>query len=305
MPARRLRVTYLVGLSLIAICLVLTQVSIQKTIEKHERDSRIVDQAGRQRMLSQKLAKLALIVLHAGGAGDAARAAREIEYVRRQWASSHEKLERRGAMPDLPEATERDIGALFAGIEPHFHVIERAAGRVAAIGAGGDPAAPGREELLRSTRVILSHEPAFLDGMDAIVLAYDEAANAKVRELQRTDLVLTAIVLLVIALVAIFVFERAAAMVGRQYAEIHAIAEEKTRLAAEMQAALDEVKQLSGLLPVCAWCRKVRDDKGYWTRIEAYVEKHSNAVFSHGMCPECLEKNYPQIAAKLAEPEDG
>jgi len=49
---------------------------------------------------------------------------------------------------------------------------------------------------------------------------------------------------------------------------------------------------LSGLLPICAHCKKIRDDKGYWNKIEAYVEKHSNASFSHGMCPECLDLFY-------------
>lgn len=59
------------------------------------------------------------------------------------------------------------------------------------------------------------------------------------------------------------------------------------------EKALREVKTLSGLLPVCSHCKKVRDDKGYWNQIEAYVMAHSNAGFSHGICPECAEKHYP------------
>ncbi|MCP4159034.1 MAG: response regulator [Deltaproteobacteria bacterium] len=59
-----------------------------------------------------------------------------------------------------------------------------------------------------------------------------------------------------------------------------------------LQGALENVKTLSGLLPICAHCKKIRDDKGYWNKIEAYVEKHSNASFSHGMCPECLDLFY-------------
>lgn len=53
-----------------------------------------------------------------------------------------------------------------------------------------------------------------------------------------------------------------------------------------------ENKSLKGLLPICANCKKVRDDKGYWNRIESYIEKHSDAEFSHGICPECLDKLY-------------
>ena len=56
-----------------------------------------------------------------------------------------------------------------------------------------------------------------------------------------------------------------------------------------------ELKRLHGLLPICGHCKKVRDDKGYWNRIEAYIEQHSEATFSHGICKECAEKHYPDI----------
>gem|GEM_PF-1669605 len=70
---------------------------------------------------------------------------------------------------------------------------------------------------------------------------------------------------------------------------------ERETLILEYQAALAQVKQLSGLLPICASCKKVRDDQGYWTQIEEYIVDHSEADFSHGLCPECLKKLYPDI----------
>jgi PAS domain S-box-containing protein len=68
---------------------------------------------------------------------------------------------------------------------------------------------------------------------------------------------------------------------------------EKERLILELQGALAQVKQLSGLLPICSGCKKIRDDGGYWQQIESYISEHSQAGFSHGLCPECLEKFYP------------
>jgi len=68
---------------------------------------------------------------------------------------------------------------------------------------------------------------------------------------------------------------------------------EKQQLINELQKALDEVKTLSGLIPICAQCKKVRDDKGYWNQIESYIHKHSDADFSHSICPECAEELYP------------
>ena len=59
--------------------------------------------------------------------------------------------------------------------------------------------------------------------------------------------------------------------------------------------AFKEIKALSGLLPICASCKKIRDDQGYWNQIEAYISKHSKAEFSHGICPECASKLYPEF----------
>ena len=73
---------------------------------------------------------------------------------------------------------------------------------------------------------------------------------------------------------------------------------EKEKLIKELQTALSEVKTLSGLLPICASCKKIRDDKGYWKQIEAYISEHSKAEFSHGICPECAEKLYPDFGSR-------
>ncbi len=71
--------------------------------------------------------------------------------------------------------------------------------------------------------------------------------------------------------------------------------EEREKLIDELQEALTRVKQLGGLLPICASCKKIRDDKGYWTQVEKYIMSHSEATFSHGVCPDCARKLYPEI----------
>ena len=63
----------------------------------------------------------------------------------------------------------------------------------------------------------------------------------------------------------------------------------------ELQHVLSEVKTLSGLLPICANCKKIRDDRGYWNRIESYISHHTNADFTHGICPDCMRELYPAI----------
>ncbi len=62
---------------------------------------------------------------------------------------------------------------------------------------------------------------------------------------------------------------------------------------AELQDAMAKIKTLSGFIPICASCKKVRDDSGYWNQLEAYISAHSDAEFSHGLCPECMKRLYP------------
>lgn len=73
---------------------------------------------------------------------------------------------------------------------------------------------------------------------------------------------------------------------------------EKERLLEELKQALDEVKTLEGLLPICSGCKNIRDDDGYWSQIESFIEKHSSARFSHGLYPLCLEELYPGISTE-------
>ena len=79
--------------------------------------------------------------------------------------------------------------------------------------------------------------------------------------------------------------------VARHRDSLEELVEQRT---AELRQALSEVKTLSGFLPICASCKKIRDDNGYWNQIEAYISEHSDAEFSHGICPECAEKLYPE-----------
>ena len=84
------------------------------------------------------------------------------------------------------------------------------------------------------------------------------------------------------------------ALIGGSWGKIKQADAEKSKIIKELQKALDRAKTLSGMLPICASCKKIRDDKGYWNKIEAYIEKHSEAEFSHGICPECAKKLYPE-----------
>ncbi|MBI9077209.1 MAG: VUT family protein [Desulfatibacillum sp.] len=71
--------------------------------------------------------------------------------------------------------------------------------------------------------------------------------------------------------------------------------QERDKLIAELQKTLSEVKTLRGLLPICSHCKSIRDDQGYWNRLEAYIKDHSNAELTHSICPVCAKKHYPEF----------
>jgi len=75
---------------------------------------------------------------------------------------------------------------------------------------------------------------------------------------------------------------------------------ERLRLIDELKEALRRVKTLNGLLPICSSCKKIRNDGGYWEQVETYIRSRSNAEFTHGICPDCISRLYPEIAGRVA-----
>lgn len=84
--------------------------------------------------------------------------------------------------------------------------------------------------------------------------------------------------------------EQVVLSIARDITERKQLQAEQEKLIGELQQALAQVKSLKGLLPICSWCKRIRDDQGYWLEVEAYLHEHSEVDFSHGICPDCMEK---------------
>ncbi len=90
---------------------------------------------------------------------------------------------------------------------------------------------------------------------------------------------------------------RARVSVGQRVVELQTSLGDRVK---ELELALAQVKQLRGLLPICSYCKKIRDDRNYWRQVEGYISEHSEVQFSHGVCPECYEKLVkPELARSL------
>ena len=74
---------------------------------------------------------------------------------------------------------------------------------------------------------------------------------------------------------------------------------------ADLEQALAEVQKLEGIIPICAACKRVRDDQGYWHQVEQYIRERSEAEFSHGLCPECTERLYPGLGLRKQQQTPG
>jgi hypothetical protein len=81
--------------------------------------------------------------------------------------------------------------------------------------------------------------------------------------------------------------------------------EENDHLISDLQESLKKVKLLSGLLPICASCKSIKDDNGHWSKVETYIANHSEATCSHGICPECAERLYPEIYSAIRKERPG
>ena len=128
----------------------------------------------------------------------------------------------------------------------------------------------------------------FSDEEQKLLDARDAAEQADYHNTERLLIVVSALAAGLIVL-ANFMFSRE--MARRRRMEV-----EREKLIAELQQTLTEVKTLSGLIPICAWCKSVRNDQGYWQTVEQYVHSHSDASFSHSICPGCREKFKDEIA---------
>lgn len=210
--AQHLRVRYIVALLLIAILTLVSQAVIQVSIADQEHDSRIVNIAGRQRMLSQKITKTCYYIAEAESAEAREGYRNQLEEALGLWQRSHAGLQRGDPEFGLPGKNSAQVMILFKGIEANHQAMISAAQQVLA--------APDSQMVLRrATQIISANEPKFLPGMDAIVFRYDAEAKERVSSAKYLEIGLAIITLLVLVLEARFIFAPAVSRLRRDMRE--------------------------------------------------------------------------------------
>ncbi len=194
---RRLGLFYLIALGCIALSILVSQLLVQTSINRQQDDARVINVAGRQRMLSQKISKVALKLQNQGvpNSDDLT----ELKEALTLWTLSHEGLIKGESTLGLGGSPSLIIQKMFSEISLHYDIIRNNASALLDIGV------KGKEKMLY-VQEILQHEGAFLEGMDRIVFQYDYEAQEKVKDLRKKELYLFVISLLIIILELIFVF---------------------------------------------------------------------------------------------------
>ena len=182
-----------------------------------------------------------------------------------------------------------DVGTI--NNERYFHEIV-AKGKV--ITKGIQKETKSLEGQLMSVDVVETYVPLMSDGIfqGAFEIYYDITARKQQLDklLSRSSTVVFIIALgLLLSIIVILFIENKTISKRKQ------VEKEREKLIAELQDAATKIKTLSGLLPICSSCKKIRDDKGYWKQIESYIRDHSEAEFTHSMCPICAKKFYPEF----------
>lgn len=213
--ARQLRFRYLVALSLIAALTILSQIVVQYLIADQEYDSRVVNIAGRQRMLSQKITKTVCYLIEESNREKADATRGQLGAALDLWERSHRGLQQGDEKLGLPGHNSKDVTALFGEIEPRYRAM------VAAVKSILSPLSE-KAEMAAALAVIRQNEPEFLKGMDAIVFKYDSEAKSKVTFARWLELALMIVTLAVLVLEARLIFAPAVRQIQRDMSELEA-----------------------------------------------------------------------------------
>jgi CHASE3 domain sensor protein len=175
----------------------------------------------------------------------------------------------------------------------NLHTFETNAARNFALLAQGvampakhSPGSPAFETWVKANRLLLETNRAIVAEMrkDQGEMMRLQAEESQAVAQKTKSIVLAA------SFLTLLIVSWAILIINRDLSERKKAEEEREKLIAELQEALTNIKTLGGLLPICAWCKKIRDDKGYWNQVEAYIQQRSEATFSHALCPECARK---------------
>ncbi|MDD5285491.1 MAG: type IV pili methyl-accepting chemotaxis transducer N-terminal domain-containing protein [Desulfuromonadaceae bacterium] len=278
---QRVKVVYGIALAFIALTLISSSLLMQYAIKRNDGDSRVINLSGRQRMLSQRLTKCVLALERTPSSDEQSRRIKEINTSFASWKVVDLGLQYGDEKLGLPQRMNSpEVKALFAEMEPFHAAMVRELDKLLKNMEVGrlEPA------VLRTTAdVMLANEPHFLDFMDKITFQFDREARERISSMQRLEILFLVVGLLILSFEFFVVFRPSLSQLSNMMTSLE-------RRNAELEEAILRIKRLEGIIPICMFCKKIRDDSSSWQQMEIYISEHSDALFSHGICPDCFSK---------------
>jgi hypothetical protein len=279
---------YLFALGVLALVAIVSDYVLQKKINAEQSRAAVVNVSGQQRLLSQRLTfnSMQLVDSHSPAEREGWR--RELAKTIQFMEASIEGLLHGDPAMNLPGHPSPEVRALY--FSPPHSLYERMQKFLAAAKALSQ--VPENELTPDNShwQYLSSTSAELLYSLNEMVQQHQEESEAGIAQLQKLERTVLVITIFVLLMMAVFIFRPMVKRLQVFLIEREQAAAEREKLIAELQTALASVKTLSGLIPICASCKKIRDDKGYWNKLEDYIGQHSNADFTHGFCPECQSK---------------
>lgn len=235
---RRLTFAYILALSLVAILTVSSQILIHHSLEIQASDSRIINISGRQRMLSQRLTKTALLIKISQHEQDRIEYLNTFKDIVTTWQRSHLGLQYGDQHLQLPGKNSQTITAMFQHLQPHYEAMIQAAQLILT------HYQTQKDIPNEAFQTILEHEQQFLAWMDKITFQYDDEAKQRVNNIQRIEITLMIVTLFLLILEALFIFRPATKAIERQIEIIKKTEEEKIHAQQQLITQLEEYRQL-------------------------------------------------------------
>ncbi|WP_162340688.1 sensor histidine kinase [Cyclobacterium salsum] len=232
---------YLIALCAIAASIIISQILIQKFIREQENDSLVVNLSGRQRMLSQKISKSALLLGETSVPTDKTAVLGELELALQEWQEAHRALQTGDDSLGITGKNSETIASLFTQIEPKYRMIASAASRI--VGALNQDIQTPTENILKDIESIIRQEPVFLEGMDRIVFQYDREAKTKVTNLGNISLFLMVLSLGVILFELFFVFIPSAKTIRQTFVKLVQSQKKSKKMTLELSALYSSLEQ--------------------------------------------------------------
>lgn len=279
---------YLFALGVLALVAIVSDYALQKKINAELKRGAVINLSGQQRMLSQRIAFCSMRLADSRLSSERAAWRRELINAITLMESSLAGLINSDSSLNLPDRSSAEVQAIF--FSPPHSLHEKVQRYLAA--SKSLCQAPESDLVLDNPHLqyISSSATQLLSSMNELVKLYQKESEAGIARLQRLERTVMVITIFVLLMMALFIFRPMVGRIRAYFVEHRQAEEEREKLITELRQALANVKTLSGLIPICASCKKIRDDQGYWNILEDYIARHSEADFTHSFCPECKKK---------------